>query len=806
MITSLEDLCKDIRYGFRGLRRSPGFALILVLTFALGVGINAAVFSVVRSVLLKPLPYPESERLVRFGESAGKVEGISVSWGNFLHWRGSNRSFESMAAYQFTERTLTGHGEPVVSLGLMVTYPYFGLLGVHPLLGRLPGAADDRPGAPAVVLLNYRFWQRQFGGDPHIAGTSITLNGNPFEVIGVMAPLYEPWKVDYYLPLGRSAGSTDRSRHGSIRMLGRLKQGVTLAAARADLDAIMRHLAEIDPGPENGHRSYGQFLAQNLTGDVRATLLVLMGAATLILLIACANIASLLLARNAARSGELAVRKAVGAGNWRLVRQLLTETMAIAAIGGAAGIALAFWTVRALVALAPKGIPRLAETAIDPVVLLFACGVAVAAGLAAGVGPVMLAGRIDLTSALKEGARTAGTGKRRQLSRSLLVIGEVALTFVLAFAAGLLLRSLIAAERSNPGFDARRMLAFSLQLPSKTYGSADAIGEFYGRLLADLRGVPGVTGASAVACPPGAGDCGDYFYSIADRPAPTRNEVPVSLFNSAVPGYFRMMGTPVRAGREFNESDRAGGREVAVINETLARQWWPAGGAVGHRIKFGGPYMDGPVLEIVGVVGDIRQSGLDAEPDPEIFLPFAQRRSGAMTILLRTAGEPSSMMAAVRQRVLALDRNLPLQHLETMEESLGAGLARRRFSTLLLALFAALAMTLAGIGIYGLLSYWVSSREAEIAIRLALGARPATILRWTGLQALRLAAIGVVLGMVGGWAAARTLETMVFGIPARNPATMIGAAAAVIALALLSAGVPAWRAARVDAAARLHGA
>jgi len=802
---SLESFWKDIRYGLRAMRRSPGFSLVVILTFALGVGVNTAIFSVVHQVLLKPLPYPHGERLVRFGESTAKIHGFSVTWVNFQNWRQNNHTFDEMAGVQFTGRTLTGRAEPVTTTGLTVTSPYFSLLGMHPLLGRLFDDTDDRPASAPVIVLNHRFWQSQFGGDPHIVGTTLTLNGSPFEVVGVAAPLWEPWKVDYYLPLGRILGNmTDRRQHGSMRALGRLKSGVTLSTATADLDAIMRHLAEVDPSSESEHRSSGVFVAADNIGDIRGTLLVLMGAAVLILLIACANVASLLLARNTARSGELAVRKAIGAGRLRLVRQLLTENILIAGAGGLAGIAFAQIALRLLIAAAPQEIPRLAETRIDLPVLLVACGITLLAGLAAGLAPVVVVNRIDLTSALKEGSRSASAGKQRQGLRNLLVVAEVALTFVLAFGSGLLVRSLIAAQQSDPGFDPRSVLSFSLQLPGRSYTTPETVTGFYSGLLSDLRRLPGVVDAGAVFSPPGAGDNGDWFYSIPGRPAPAQNELPLSLFNTAEAGYFQMMRIPMRQGREFTAADRDGGPKTAIVNETFARTWWPAESAIGHQIKVGGPYQKGDLLEIVGVAADVKQSGLDSRPMPEIYQPFAQQHNVGMTILIRTVGNPTALAPSVRRLVRDRDRNLPLQQVGTMEEALGAGLARRRFSTVLLTLFAALAMALAAVGIYGLLSYWVTSREPEIAIRLALGARPATILRWTSLQALRLAAAGLAFGLLGGWIAARTLKDLVFGIPPRNPATMAAAALAVMVIALFAAAIPSWRASRVDVARRLH--
>jgi putative ABC transport system permease protein len=802
--TAFEALLKDVRYGFRAMRRSPAFSLVVILTFALGVGVNTAIFSVVNTVLLKPLPYPASERLAILGEADAKSD-FSVTWGNFNYWREGNHSFDDMAAFQLPDRTLTGRGDAVTVREMQVTSAYFGLVGLRPLMGRLLGEDDDRPGAPATIVLSHRFWSGQLGGDPHIVGALLTLDGTPFEVVGVAAPLWTPWRVDCYASLGRALGNpANRTQHGSIRALARLKAGVTMTAARADLDAIMRHLDEVDPGTEKDHHSFATSLADDSVGGVRTSMLVLMGAAGLILLIACANVASLLVARNTARGPELALRNAIGAGQFRLVRQLLTENVVLALAGGAAGIVFAFGALRALIGIAPTSIPRLADTKLDLQVLLFACGITLAAGLLAGLAPVLAARRIDLADMLKEGSRVAGAGKRRQAFRNLLVVGEVAITLVLAFGSGLLLRSLAAAQASDPGFNTERLLSFSLELPKKAYGSEAAVLQFFGALTNDLRGMPGVADASAAHCPPPMGDCGDWFYSVVGRPEPPRDQVPLSLFNWADPGYFRMMGIPIRQGREFRDTDRADGPKIAVINETLAHTWWPNESAIGHQIKFGGPYQDGDVLEIIGVAGDVRQYGRDSTPDPEIFFPTAELSENSLAILVRTTGDPAKLMPAVRARVAALDRNLPLQHFQTMETSLGTGLARRRFSTLLLTLFAGLAMLLAAVGIYGLLNYWVTSREPEIAVRLALGASPARILRWTSFHALRLAAAGTAIGAVGGWFAVSLLREMVFGIPAHSPATLVGAVGAVLALAFLAAAVPSWRAARVDAAVRLH--
>ncbi|MGC4050468.1 MAG: ABC transporter permease [Paludibaculum sp.] len=803
---SLESLAQDVRYALRAMRRTPALTLVIVITLALGIGVNTAIFSVLNTVVLKPLPYPGGERIVWLGESTGKASGISVTWVNYQNWVRGNHTLEDMAAFRGDHMTLTGGREALMMKGMAVTSHYFAMLGMRPVLGRFWTEGDDRPGSNRMVVLTHRFWAEKLGGDPGIAGRSLTLDGQMYEVAGVAAPIWTPNAVDYYVGLGAREGSTtDRSKHGSIRALARLKPGVQLAEARADLDAIMRHLAEAEPGPENEHTSFGRFYAEQTTGEMRGTLLVLMAAAALVLLIACANVTSLLLARNTARGGELAIRTAIGAGRGRLIRQLFTENLVLALCGGLAGILLAGWALRALVLTAPPGIPRIAEISLDLPVLLFASAITLGTGLLAGLAPVFTAGRVDLTTALKDTVRSSG-GKRRQTLRSALVVAEIALTLVLAFGSGLLLRSLAAAQHANPGFEAAQVMSVELLLPRASYVGAQARENFYGALLERLRAIPGVSAVSAVHCPPGAGDCGDWFYSIPGRPVPARNEVPIALFNTAMTDYFETMRVPLRQGRTFTANDTRTGPKVAVVNETFARTWWPGESAVGRQIKVGGPYIDGPLFEIVGVVGDVRQSGLDSLPQPEIYQPFAQQTEGGMAVMVRASGDPALVAPAIRARVSEVDRNLPVQRLAPLSETLRDGLVRRRFITVLLGLFAGLALTLAAVGVYGLLNYWVNVREPEIAIRLALGATPGRILGWTGIHALRLALVGIALGCAGSWAAARGLDELVFGITAQNPATLLAAGVAVAVTALAATALPAWRASRVDAARRLHSA
>jgi predicted permease len=803
-----ETVFQDIGYGLRGIRRAPGFSAVVILTLALGIGANTAIFSVVYSVLLRPLPYPHGERLVWLGESTGKASGISITWINFEHWRHESDSFENMAAFAGEDLTLTGRGDAVLTHEWLVTSSFFQLTGARPALGRLFADPDDTPGAAPTVVATADCWQRKLGGDPNAVGESVVLDGTSYQIIGVLNPGFQflTGPVDFYLPIGRNADvHHKRSDHGSMRALGLLKPGATLTQARSNLDAIMQRLALSDSGPEDDHRAFAAYFTEVMAGDVRTTLLVLMSAVGLVLIIACANVASLLLVRSTGRAREIAIRVAIGAGRARVVRQLLTENIVIAAIGGALGLLLAGWCLRALILIGPRDIPRLTDATLDIPVLLFAAVISVAVGLLAGLAPVLNAAKVDLTTALKEGSPTAGTGKGGQAFRSTLVIAEIAVTLMLAFASGLLVRSLIAAQHADTGFDPQNLLAIELQLPESRYKSDDSVREYYGQLSQNLRAEPGIQDVGLVNCPPGGGDCGDYWYSILEKPTPTRDDVPLSLFDVADANYFRAARMRLIAGRNFNQSDRAGGSRVTMINERLARQEWSDPRlAVGQHLKVGGPYMEGPTLEIIGVVANVSQEGLDAERSPTFYYAFSQKPNSAMVVTLRTDGNPAQWMNAARRQVSALDRNVPIQSLRTAEDWLGATLQRRRFATLLLGLFGGLAMLLAAVGIYGVLNYWVSARQREIAIRLAVGAQRSSILRWAGLHATRLAVIGIVLGAIGAWSAARWLESLVFGVTARNPLMMLVAGAAVIAIAALAASLPLWRATHTDAVHNLH--
>lgn len=799
----LETFLQDLRFGLRTAWREPALSLVIIAPLALGIGANTALFSLIDAVVLKPLPFPASDRLLWLGESTAKSEGISVTWRNFRDWQQQSRSFVRFAGMHQMHLTLTGRGEArLVRLGV-VTNEFFPLTGLKAAMGRTLDPADDRVEAPARIVLSHACWT-ELGADPAILGRALTLDGSPYEVIGVAAPgpLYFDDAInDGYVSLGHLHSDAERrDRHGSIRVLGLLKPGVPLDAARAELTAIMTRIDQQEPSPEHGHRAYASSLIEQRTGDVRPALYLLMGVVALILLIACANVAGLTLARSHRRAKEIAIRAAIGAGRRRLARQILTENLVFAFLGGLAGVGLAWLLLANLKELAPRILPRLAEVSVDGRVLLFTTAVTLTAGLLIGLAPVLQAGKIGLVQALKESARTPG-GTR---FRGALVVAQIAITLVLAFSSTVLLRSLRAAAFSDPGFSHDRLLALELVLPRTAYPNNAAASAFFTHLTEDLRRLPGVERAAAVACPPGAGDCRDWFYWPEDRPAPNRNEEPVALFNTVDPAYFQAMGIPIRLGRPFLDTDREGDPAVIIVNRTLARLWWPRESAVGKRIKIGGPYMEGGEVEIVGEVGDVRQMGLDEAPMPEIFLPFAQDVQNAMTLMVRARSAPEALIPTLRQAVAQADPNLPIQRLRLVETMLASTLERRRFGTWLLSIFAGLALVLATVGVYGLFSSWVSSRQHEIAVRMALGANPGVIARWVGGHALSLAAIGLAIGAAGAWFAARSLQAFVYGAGAWSPLTLLGTAGGLVLIALAAAGIPAWRASRVKSLQHLR--
>ena len=679
---------QDLRYGVRMLAKSPGFTAVAILTLALGIGANSAIFSVINTVLIKPLPYPEPNRLAVLDEYQLHTGESSVAWMNFLDWREQSKSFEDLAAYRTLHLTLTGSGEPALLRAGQVSAPFFPLLGTKTILGRTFLKSEDNPEAVPTVVLSYNFWRNRLGGDTGIVGKPITLDGTTYSAIGVLAPGFNFFNqaIDIYVPIGlkgKTPSWLERVNHPGLLALARLKPGVSLGAARSEMDTIMRRLESEYPKSNSGERASIVSLYEHLYGDIQPAMFTLLAAVGLVLLIACANVANLLLARAASRQREFAVRAAIGASRMRVIRQLLTESVLLAAVGGVTGLMLASWMIGPLLRIAPPEIPRLAETQVNAWVFFFTLGVSLITGILFGLVPALQTSNLDLNRVLKESGHST-SGPKRDRFRAALFISEVALASVLVIASGLLIRSLWKAQNVNPGFNADHLLALDVMLPQTKYKTNAQVLTFFDQTTERIRNLPGVLLASAVYCPPTVGTCWTSVYLVEGRPVPAQDQLASSVFNVAQPDYFRTMEIPLIEGRYFQTTDTAQSPPVIIINQSLARQWWPNESPLGKRIKQGFPQSKTPYREIVGVVGDVKQDGPDAPQLTEIFLPVTQNADNAMTVVARTAGEPLSMAAAVEKEIHALDSDLPVARVQPMTQYFSEALARRRFSTVFL--------------------------------------------------------------------------------------------------------------------------
>jgi putative ABC transport system permease protein len=799
----MRTLLQDLRYGLRTLAKAPGFAAVAVLTLALGIGANTAIFSVVHAVLLRRLPYPEPHRLVVVSEHQMRLGDMSVSWPNFLDWRERSRTLSSLAAYRTNDMTVSGAQEPELLHIGEVSAAFFPLLGARPPLGRPFTDVDDRPGAPPVVVLSDELWRTRFGADRGVVGKIVRLDAVAHTVVGVLPRgfAFFPQHVDLYRPIGLYGAERswiNRGNHGGAKVLGRLAPGATLPQARSELAGIMRQLELQYPDSNSGQTTAAVPLSENLFEDVQPALWTLLAAVGLVLLIACVNVAHLQLARAAARHKELAIRAALGAGRGRIVRQLVTESLMISAFGGALGLVVAAWTIGPLLRLAPTAIPRLAETRIDPGVLLFTLALSVATGVLFGLTPAVSASRPDPQAALSEGGRGSTAGRSRQRFRKALFVSEVALAFVLVIGSGLLIRSLLRVQTIPPGFNPEKVLALDVSLPETKYAKGVERHLFFRRAVEGLRPLPGVQSASAVHCPPLAGRCWGSVYVLSDRPAPPQAELPSAEWNVTEPAYFATLQIPLLQGRFFTEADGADSAKVVIVNESFAQKWWPHGGALGKRIKQGFPKDETPFREIVGVVADVRQEGLDVPARTEVFIPWAQNPMSSMTLVVRVSGSPLSLAKPAVAAVHKVDPDQSVSRVLPMTEYVAESVASRRFTTLLLGLFGALALVLASVGIYGVVAFGVAERRREIGIRTALGARPADVLVLVIRGALRLAAVGMAAGCVLALGLSRFLSSLLFGIAPSDPATF-GAVALLLAGVVLAACViPARSALRVD--------
>lgn len=799
-------LAQDIRYGLRTLGKSPGFTLVAALTLALGIGANTAIFSVVNGVLLQPLAYPEPDRLTYIYESSPDFSLNSVAYPNYLDWRREAASFSGMGAMRTGDFNLTGEGEPEQVDGAYVTPSLMQTLGVSPLLGRLFSEEEGRQGAGCTVLLAHRFWQRRFGASTGLVGRTLTLNASRCTVIGVMPASFRlSEEADLFMPLEQwnSASLRLREAHPGLRVIARLKPGVTPAAAEAEVKTICARLAREYPKSNARYSARLKPMKDDLVGQVRPTLLLIMGAVGFVLVIACANVANLMLARSAARRREFAIRMALGAGRGRLVRQLLTESVLLSLGAAVAGLALARWGAQLLLAASPIELPRADQVSIDPAVLAFTLGVSVLTGVLFGLAPAWHSAKEDPQDALKEGARGAGGGRHR--TESVFVAVEIALAVVLLAGAGLMMQTMWRLWSVEPGLNPRNVLTTRLALSPGVMKSAPAIRLAFDAMLRRVRTVPGVEAAAVTSVVPLSEDDSEITYWAGSGPQPAADQTSMAMFYIATPGYLEAMGVPLRRGRFFSERDNQSAPPVVVIDDVMAQRLFPGQDPVGRVVSL---MVVGPV-QIVGVVGHVKHWGLDADDTARVrdqmYFPMAQvpdmfmtEAVAGMTLVARTAAEPLSLSGAVRREVAGPTLDQPIYQVRTMEQILQRSLAARRFTTLVLGVFACVALLLAATGIYGVMSYAVNLRTHEFGIRATLGASRSEVLWLVLRRGLHLAGTGLVLGLAAAFAATRLLTGVLYGVQPMDPATLAGVAALLLAVALLACFVPARRATAVD--------
>jgi putative ABC transport system permease protein len=800
----MQILWQDLRYGLRVLRTRPAFTIIAALALALGIGANTAIFSVVNTVLLKPLAYQDPDRLVLVWEHVPQYgfPHNTPAPANFLDWRAQNSVFSGMAAMAGTSFNLTGGGDPLRITGHNVSAEIFPLLGVAPLHGRTFTPEEDKPGN-RVVVLSHGFWQRRFGGNPGIIGQTITLDGNNWTVLGVMPAGFRllDRTDEFWGPIAFTPQDANRRGSHYLQVIARLKDGVRIEQAQAEMSTIASRLEAQYPRSNSGVGAAVSSIREEFVGDLQTGLWVLFAAVGFVLLIACANVANLLLARAAARSREIAIRSALGANRLRIIRQMLTESILLSTFGGALGLLFAIWGVSLLAALAPNELAEVRAISLDRTVLFFTLPISLGTGLVFGLAPALQASRPDLNETLKDGGRSGADGGRRSTLRSALVITEVALAVVLLTGAGLMLRSFARLQSVDPGFRADHLLTMRTELSGEKYARNESRTNFYQQVLERVRAVPGVASAAMISFLPMTFNGGSNIVTVEGRPPVPPGQEQLGVVRTATPDYFQTMAIPLREGREFGEQDTAQSQLVAVINEMMARYLWPGENPIGKRFKFGRADSTSPWLTIVGVAGSVRQFELEREAKPEIYMPPTQMRERWLAprdLAIRTTTDPEAVAAAVRRAIWSVDANQPIADLQTMEEIVARSIAAVRFNMILLGAFAGIALLLAAVGIYGVMSYLAAQRTKEIGIRVALGAQVTDIVKLVARQGAVLISIGLGIGLGASFALTKLMASLLYEISASDPVTFIVIPAVLGFVALAACLVPARRAARVD--------
>ncbi|MGH9935733.1 MAG: ABC transporter permease [Blastocatellia bacterium] len=808
-----DEMFQDLRFGVRMLLKRPGFTSLAVLTLALGIGANTAIFSVVNAVLLKALPYADPQRLVVLWTDNPKFQlgfrEVPPANADIPEWRARTQSFEQLAVFTPDPADLSSDGEPERVGGVAVSADFFPLFGAAPLAGRVFTPAEDQPGGDKVAVISHALWQRRFGGAPDVIGKTLTVNAENRVIVGVMPPGFHfprgpempaifgfPGRNDVWVPLAWDAQRWQQQSRETV-VLARLKPGVALAQAQAELDTIVKQQDQLATSHAKGWTVEVRPLYTQVVGATRSLLLILLGAVGVVLLIACVNVANLLLTRATTRSREIAVRSALGASRSRIVRQLVTEGLILAVCGGAAGMLLARWLLPLIIALSPANIPRLDEVSVDWPVLGFTLIISLLASVLFGLAPAITASRVNLNQTLKAaGQRAAGSRGRRWTDW--LIAAEVALTLVLLVAAGLLTRSLSRLYDVDPGFRAGQVTAFDLNLSDKNYPSPPKQIRFFEQLLARLNATPGVETAAAISVLPFSGTENLTWVSVEGRISAEREEPPMAERRAITPDYFKALGTPLLKGRVFTSQDNLDSPFVALVNETFARQMLAGKDPIGVRVNLGKSAGQNSWRTIVGVVSDVRSSSLTVAFQPQLYLPYNQFNQSMMTVVVKSPLAQAELVAAAKASVKALDPSLPIAKIQTMEGVLSAATARPRFGALLLALFAGLALLLALIGIYGSVAWAVGQRTPEIGLRMALGATPFDLLRMVVGQGIKPVLIGLALGLAGAFALTRLLSGLLFGVSATDPATFTAITGSLLIVALLACYIPARKATQVD--------